>query len=403
MSRYTILFVVLVAAGCYSVEAPDNYRCSQQTEEASQCPSGFVCNGAECVPEGTGPDIGLQDGDVPDTGTNELVAMRFAGTGSPGTADGPLNTAQFNKPSGITADGNGALFIADSSNHCIRKIENSQVSTVAGTCGTPGTDDGDALSKALFRSPVGILVDSQKQLFVADTANNCIRRVTSGAVTTVAGVCGTLTGGFLDGDAKSAKFLLPFGIVFTPKGGMLVVDTGNHCIRSLEGGVVSTFAGKCGALQMAKHDDGALLDARFRNPSGIWYDSGADRYVLSDSENNCLRQIKDGQVSTIAGVCDTTKAGLKNGSAASALFDKPSGIAVGAAGVFVADTDNHSLRLLANSLVTTLAGNGTAGSALGPAQGQPVFNTPAGVLPLPEGKVLVTDSENHRLVLVGLP
>ena len=402
MTRYLLIVVMLSAAGCYSVETPDSYRCSHRTDEAAQCPSGFVCNGAECVPEGSRLDTGPADGLPPDVGApdggKQLVAQVFAGTGSEGVVDGPVQSAQFWAPSGLAADAQGNIYVADTGNHCIRKISNGDVSTIAGKCGEHGSADGSALGQARFLGPVGILVNDQGQLLVADTFNHCIRRIGSGAVTTVAGVCGI--GGHLNGAASIATFLLPYGVMLGPADELLVSDTGNHCIRKVDSGQVSTFAGTCGFLG-AGANGGPLLAARFRNPSGIWPKDGG--FIIGDTGNNCIRAVKGGQVTTIAGTCSGTKSGYKDGPALQeALFQGPTALVVAGSLVYISDTDNHCLRRLDGSGVSTFAGNGQSGSAVGLAT-QPVFNTPAGILPIGPDKVLVADAKNHRILVVGFP
>lgn len=406
MSRNVTAVLTLLLAGCYSVDKPATFRCSSADPS---CPAGQVCNGSTCVPEGSqldgsvdqAGDLALVDGPATDQAGAGPVAAIFAGTGSAGTGDGPVATAQFNQPVGLIGDGKGAVYVADSGNHCIRKIESGAVSTVAGQCGTAGIANGPAAS-ALFRNPTGILLTPQGQIIVSDSVNNCIRLIQNGQVSTLAGNCG-LVGGYKEGPAASAEFRLPFAIMFNGASELIVADTANNCLRMIKQGTVSPYAGKCGLLA-AGTDDGNLATARFRNPSGIWWDKAGSRLVVGDSANNCLRQIDATQVKTIAGTCGATSGGFRDGPATSALFKKPTGINVATDGIYVSDTDNHCLRRLSGTTVSTLAGNTVAGNGLGPSpEKKAVLNTPSGVLAIGTDRVLVADTGNHRILLIAPP
>ena len=405
MPRNVTAVLTLLLAGCYSVETPTTFRCSSADPS---CPAGQECNGSTCVPKGSpldgnvdqGGDLPLVDGPATDQAGPGLVATIFAGTGSAGTGDGPVATAQFNQPVGLIGDGKGAVYVADSGNHCIRKIENGAVTTVAGLCGTPGTANGAATSAARFHNPTGILLNSQGQIVVSDSLNNCIRLIQSGQVSTLAGTC-SLVGGYKEGPAANAEFRLPFAIMFNGAGELIVADTANNCLRMIKQGTVSPFAGKCGVLA-GGNDDGNLATARFRGPSGIWWDKAGSRLVVGDSLNNCLREVDATQVKTIAGTCGATSGGFRDGPATSALFKRPTGINVGTDGIYISDSDNHSLRRLSGTTVSTLAGNTVAGNGLGPSpEKKAVLNKPSGVLAIGADRVLVADTENHRVLLIA--
>ncbi len=396
---------------CYSVDYPAHYRCSNASPEAQRCPSGLVCNGTDCVPRGSiadaagdapkpdgpPPDQG-PDSRMPDQGPRILTAQVFAGTGAPGFADGLSGTAQFNAPVGLMALPTGEVYVADTGNHCIRRIADKVVTTVAGKCGEAGNANGAATAVARFRYPSGILV-TPSGLVVADTFNHCIRLVgQNGQVSTVAGLCQGGLGDYAEGPANVARFRAPVGLTLGASGEILVADTGNHCLRQINNGQVSLLAGACGLLTSGTAD-GALLAARFNSPSGIWRDPS--RIVVSDTKNNCLRALAGNQVSTAAGTCDPGKAGFKDGSSTVALFNQPAGIAVKDGAIYLTELGNHTLRVVSPlSVVATLAGNGSAGNRLGPAA-QSVFNAPSGVLPLGGEASLVADTNNHRILLIA--
>ena len=201
----------------------------------------------------------------------------------------------------------------------------------------------------------------------------------------------------MEGVASNAKFRIPIGITSGAGGELFVTDSGNNCLRMIKSGQVSRFAGNCSATLLSSKD-GTLATARFNGPSGIWLDQS--QMVVSDSSSNCIRQIVSQQVSTLAGTCDAKTAGFKDGAAAIARFSKPSGLMIGTEGIYVSDINNHALRRIAGGVVSTVAGNGVAGSQLADVMGS-VFNKPSGVLVLGGGQVLVADTENHRIVKVG--
>jgi sugar lactone lactonase YvrE len=151
----------------------------------------------------------------------------FAGS-SEGSADGPATAAQFRNPSGIAADGEEIVYLADTGNHTIRKIANGVVTTIAGLAGSPGAADGYG-ADARFNAPSAIAVDGRGNLYVCDTGNHTIRKVSpSGLVTTVAGLAGT--SGDAEGSGSNARLSGPGGIAIDANGAIYIADTGNHRI-----------------------------------------------------------------------------------------------------------------------------------------------------------------------------
>jgi len=321
----------------------------------------------------------------PASGTSSWASIpkcvtTLAGDGTSGFLDGAAGSARFNGPYGIAVDGAGKIHVADQKNHRIRLLESGTVSTVAG--GTPGYLDGP-LAAARFNGPRSIAVDpATGDLIVADSDNHRIRRISGTQVTTVAG---DGTSGFADGPVASARFSEPEGLV-VESGKIYVVDFGNHRIRVIDGGQVSTLTG--GTMGNV---DGPLASARFRHPRDIAVD-GAGTFYVADTENYKIRRIAGGQVTTLAG---SGSPGMTDGPAGTAKFKWPYGVAVDAGGttVYVADTTNNAIRQIAAGQVTTLAGTGAPGLVDGPAVSAK-FNQPNGVAVDTAGALYISDYVN---------
>lgn len=223
-------------------------------------------------------------------GTDGLIST-FAGTGAAGAANG-TDTATFNSPLAVAADGSGNIYVADYGNNLVRKIDaTGVVSTLAGS-GAPGADDG-AASSATFNLPEGIAVDASGNVYVADNGNNLIRKITpDGTVSTLAG---SGAAGFANGTGKAASFNSPFGIAADGNGNIFVADAGNNMIRKITpAGVVTTFAGS--GAKGAK--DGPGVSATFNTPSGVVIDAEGHVYV-ADENNNLIRKITTAGAVTI--------------------------------------------------------------------------------------------------------
>jgi hypothetical protein len=288
----------------------------------------------------------------------------FAGTvGVIGSADGIGTAASFSRPAGVTTDGTN-LFVADYNNRTIRKIEiaTGTVTTLAGTPGTPaGFADGTGPA-ASFNGPAGITTDGTN-LYVGDYNNNAIRKIviSSGVVTTLAG---NGTAGSTDGIGAAATFNQPAGIT-TDGTNLYVTDYAGQTIRKIviSSGVVTTIAGQ--ALTPGSTDAIIGTDARFLNPHDITTD-GTNLYV-ADFNNDTIRQIEiaTGAVTTLAGTAGTP--GSADGTGPAASFNGPAGVTTDGTNLYVTDRLNNTIRkiVISSGVVTTLAGNGTAGSTDG--------------------------------------
>ena len=258
------------------------------------------------------------------------IVGTLAGSGDMGSLNGAAAAATFNGPYGVAVDAAGNVYVADLFNSLIRKITPAgNVSTYAGS-GTRGNQDGPATS-ATFNEPGCVAVDAAGNVYVGEITD--IRKITpDGMVTTLAG---SSASGSLDGTGANASFYIIQGLAVDPSGNLYVADSGNNLIRKITpAGLVTTVAGS--------GDDGKLNGsgkaASFGTPGGIALDASGNIYV-ADTENNLIRKINtSGMVTTLAG---SGLAGAANGNATAASFKNPLGIAVDKSGnIYVADANN---------------------------------------------------------------
>ena len=308
----------------------------------------------------------------------------------PGSADGTNITARFHFPSGVALDGVGNVYVADTYNNSIRKITPAGVvTTLAG--GTSGGADGTG-SAAQFRGPTGVAVDSSDNVYVADKSNHTIRKITpSGVVTTLAGLAEYR--GNADGTGSVARFWYPTGVAVDDQDHIYVADTSNDAIRKITpGGVVATLAGGTGGSA-----DGVGTSAQFSDPTGVAVDGAGNVYV-ADYYNSTIRKVTaGGTVTTVAGLAEVT--GSADGTGSNARFHYPSDVAVDEMGVvYVADVANQLIRRVAtNGSVTTLAGlAGVSGAADGTGP-DARFDAPTGVAVDSTGNLLVADYYNDTI------
>ena len=319
----------------------------------------------------------------------------LAGTaGVPGGADGTGPDARFTFPEGLVVAGSGILYVAEISNCTVRAIApGGGVTTLAGMPGMKGSADGSG-GAAQFYYPCGVAVDASGNLNVADLLNCTLRKVTpAGVVTTFAGTAWVR--GSADGTGPAAQFYYPSFVAADGSGNLYVSDTNNNTIRKVTPvGVVTTLAGTAGTHGSADGSGGA---AQFSSPTGIAVDANGTLYV-SDQGNNTIRKITPaGAVTTLAGKPGT--GGSADGTGPAALFSSPTGIAVdGSGNVFVADQGNDTIRRITPAgVVTTVAGMpGVKGGAdgTGPAS---LFFSPTGVAVDSGGNLYVADSSNDTI------
>lgn len=283
--------------------------------------------------------------------TAQLVTTVAGQLEIPGSKDGEAFSATFNNPHGIAVDKNGVVYTADRWSHIIRKISlNGMVSTLAGNAEVSGDTDGLGTA-ATFNEPWGLCVDDQGNVYVADTRNNKIRKVTpDGMVSTIAG-----SGNFgtSNGLGTSATFGNPTGIEIDSEGNLFIADHLTHIIRKIDpSGFVSTLAGKpyqIGAI------DGAGNQATFHRPYGLTLDLEGNILVADEWNHKIRRVTPTGMVSTVAGIGDI---GNNDGIASEAAFNYPWDMTVDSFGnIYVADGYNYTIRQITSSgLVTVYAG-----------------------------------------------
>ena len=285
----------------------------------------------------------------------------LAGTANlQGSTDATGSAARFNEPFAITVDTAGNVYVADTYNNTIRKVTSAGVvTTLAGTAGLQGSTNATGAAARFYR-PYSITVDTVGNIYVGDNGNFTLRKITSaGVVTTLAGTAGA--SGSTDATGSAARFIGLTGVAVDTAGNIYVGERYSHRIRKVtSAGVVTTLAGAAGT---AGYTDATGSAARFSGPCGVAVDTAGNVYTC-EYDNHTIRKVtSSGVVTTLAGTAGSS--GSTDGTGSAASFYRPYGVTVDTVGnLYVTDTGNNTIRKVTSAgIVTTEAGlPGTAGS-----------------------------------------
>ena len=323
------------------------------------------------------------DGRIREVTASNGFINTIEGTGSFGFVGdgGPAIDAEMSNPNGIAIDSSGNLYVADTGNLRIREISGGTISTIAGNGSTSTySGDGGQATKAQLNQPKGVVADAAGNIYIADTGNNRVRKVsTSGVITTIAGNVTAGSSGD-SGPATSALLNQPFGLAIDAAGNLYVADFGNNKVRKISNGVITTVAGT--GTPGDSGDGGPATSGQLNAPAAVAVDTAGNFYISEFGSGYVRKVTSKGVISTIAG----------DGAVQLSI---PAGLAVDATGdVYVADTGNNVVREISPSgTITTLAGGGTAeypGDG-GPAT-QAQLHSPAGVAVDASGDIYITES-----------
>lgn len=301
-------------------------------------------------------------------------SLGFSGDG------GPATSASLSEPAGVAVDSTGNLYISDSNNDRIREVSQGTISTVAGNGGYEFSGDGGPATSATFNGPQGVAVDSAGTLYIADTDNHRVRKVSGGTITTAAG---NGAEGFSGdgGPGTSAMLNYPAGLAVDSANNLYIGDTLNAAVRKLSGGTITTVVG----------------NGNIGDPGGVAVDAAGDIYI-ADYFNNRVRKASGGNVATVAGNGTAGFSG-DGGPATSAALNFPSGVAVDSAGnLYIADANNNRIRKVSSGTITTVAGNGANGfSGDGGPAASASLNSPLGIAVDSVGDLYIADKYNNRI------
>jgi uncharacterized protein (TIGR03437 family) len=323
----------------------------------------------------------------------------FAGINEAGYAGdaGLANAANLTNPEDVAIDSNGNVFIADTGNAVIREVTNGNISTFAGTGAVGHTGDGGKAYLATLDEPQGVAVDSSGNLYISEFGDNQIRKVTNDVITTIAGTSVFGFGGD-GGAATKAELANPWGIAVDSGGNAYVADLWNYRIRKISSsGTMSTVAGN--GLFSYSGDGASAAKSELDGPQGVAMDAAGNVYI-ADTQNNVVRRIaSNGVITTFVG---TGVAGSNGdgGQAAAAQLDKPQSVAVDATGnVYIADTQNSRVRVVtADGSINTFAGTGNGGySGDGGQAVSAQLNQPYGLTFDASGSLYIADFNNSRV------
>ncbi len=318
------------------------------------------------------------------------------------TGDGGAATsAELNEPQGVAVDSSGNLYISEFGDSKIREVVKGIINTIAGTGSFGYSGDGSAATKAQMADPLGISVDRNGNIYIADIWNYRVRKISSGNIGTIAGN-GLVSYSGDGGPATSAELNTPRGVAMDKAGNLYIADLQNNRVRQITpGGLINTIAGN--GTPGYSGDGGQATSAQLAAPQGVAVDKSGNIYI-ADTGNQCIREVSpNGVIATLAGK-GTVGFGGDGGPATGAFLNQPRGVAVDASGnVYVADFNNQRVRLVSpNGTITTLAGNGAVGfSGDGGPAASAELNGPISVAVDASDNVYIADSNNYRVRVVS--
>jgi sugar lactone lactonase YvrE len=417
----TVNVLTQAGTGTFSVSNTTGYTVSAPT-----CAAGVNVTGTVCTATVTfAPTLaGLRESKLVFTDANGSVVAglsgiglapaasllpglmsTIAGTGTAGATGngGAAASATLNSPNATTVDNQGNVYIADTANNEVRKIASGgAITLVAGTGAAGSSGDGAAATAATLNAPAGVALDAAGDLYIADTGNNKIRVVDalSGNISTVAG---TGTAGYTGDQSTPAAATLngPTQLAWSQTGVLYVADMGNSAIRAiaLKESLITTAAGSANAG--FDGDGGPGQAAQLQNPRGVAVDNSGNVYI-ADTGNNRVRLLSEGYITTIAGQQGGGYIG--DGSAVATELNAPAGLAVDTAGdLYIADTQNQRIRMISGGQIWTVAGTGTAG-ATGDNGTSAVatLSAPTGIALDSAGNLYIADTDNNKVRAINV-
>ncbi|MDZ4826931.1 MAG: hypothetical protein SGJ13_10775, partial [Actinomycetota bacterium] len=332
---------------------------------------------------------------------------------------GAATSAAMSNASDAVRDTNGNVYVVERTTNRVRKISmGGEVSTFAGTGAAGNTGDGGQATVAQLNAPEGIALDSSNNVYIADTGNHRVRKITvsTGVITNHAGDSAGTSGNTGDaGAATSAKLSSPRGIMFDENGDFYIADTANNRVRTVIGGTINNYAGSSAGTAGSTGDGGAATSALLSGPRRLARDPGGNFTFIADTGNNRVRRVSGaGTMAAYAG--SGTAGNADHATATSATFDAPRGLAWDDANsdLYIADTGNHRIRRVNGGSTQHVAGattdvSGDVGNAITSTDSTVRLNAPEGVFVAMWGtgtgawmELLVADSGNHRMKRIDI-